>query len=175
MKVGINPASIIPRRFAHAVLSFFHAVLSLLMRMDRPCILPRIPCHFEGGCGFCELAPTEFVCAARWGWHLFRYCVKNDFGKGFGHLGDNVGLAGKGRKIGDDLLNYSLLQSPSDLKFCRSRSRICFSVRTCLLGAKRPLTRTIAYTMLWCEFGLAGGGGWVHLHIIQARSVCLSG
>ena len=48
------------------------------------------------------------VCAAQWGSHLFRYCAKNDFGKGIGHLGDTIGLGGRGRNFGEALLNYLL-------------------------------------------------------------------
>ena len=40
------------------------------------------------------------VCAARWGWDLFRYCVKNDFGEGFGHLKRCYWAGRVGRKLG---------------------------------------------------------------------------
>ena len=48
------------------------------------------------------------MCATWWGWYLFRYCVKNDFGEGFGHIIGTTGLGRYGRKLGEDLLNYSL-------------------------------------------------------------------
>ena len=37
-----------------------------------------------------------------------RRLCENDSGEGFGLLGDTIGLGEKGRKLGEDLLNYSL-------------------------------------------------------------------
>ena len=48
------------------------------------------------------------MCATWWWWYLFRYCVETDFGEGFGHLRSTTGLGRQGRKLGEDLHNYSL-------------------------------------------------------------------
>ena len=55
------------RRFLHAILSVFHAVLSLIMPHGPSCILPRIPCYFEGRSCFYGLATAEFESSVRRG------------------------------------------------------------------------------------------------------------
>ena len=141
-----NPASITPHRFAHAVLGVVHAVLSLLRRMNRRVSslashatlkVPEVSAHSHhpnlcvrrGGGG------TSFATASR-----------TTLGRDSAISEVLLGWKGREGRLERICSSTGCLQPSSYLNFCRSNGRICFIVRTCLLGAKRPLRRTDAYT-----------------------------
>ena len=95
-KEACNPASITARRFAHADLSVFHAVLSLgLKRMNRRAS----SLAFHAIVKAAEISAVShhsslWVRRGGCGTSASTYSIKNNFGEGLGHLRDTVGLQG---------------------------------------------------------------------------------
>ena len=161
LKYACTPASITARRFAHAVLSVFHAVLSLgLTRKNRRAF----------SLAFHEIVKAAEVSAVS---HHPSLCVRRGGGGTAASTALKITLV-KDSAISEILFGCNgisvilemiratapCLQSPPDRNFCRSNGWNCFFVRMSLLGAIRPMRRTIAYTMLWSESVLDGGEGW---------------
>ena len=116
------------------------------------------------------------MCATWWGWYLFRYCVKNDFGERFGHLRDIIGLGGYEKRLGEDLLNYSLSAIsvgskllPIEMPDLCSRSHVSVGCKTTAEADHRVNDIMVSVRLGW------GRRLGVDVCIIHARSVCLSG
>ena len=136
---------ITPRSFAHAVFSAFHAVLSLLMRMDRRASSRASHATLKAAAVSTYSHQRSFSCGRRCGsFSSFASAPRTALARHSAMSEILQGWGGREASMERICSTTRSLQSPSDLNCCRSKGRIWLLVRTSLLSAKRSIRRTIA-------------------------------